>query len=164
VHSYYDDDADSVDWDGINNAAEFIGRGLRFWRVDVRQWKEKFGTVRVYCSLGIQWWPQLTHPGYVYNQWPRWLDFITYGSYNRWSPLCWVLRLLNLAVVPFHAWLYKRYYREAIRRWPHLKEEILRGADFHELLGAKVKYSTIYWPELGDAEPTKPEWWDETHT
>lgn len=125
---------ESVDWDGIEDAAEFIGRGLLFWRVDVRQWKEKFGTVRVYCSLGIQWWPQWTHPGHTYNRWPRWLDFITYGGYNKWNPFNVALRLLNVAVVPFHKWLYHRYYREAVRRWPHLATEICCGADFRELV------------------------------
>lgn len=146
MHSWSDRD---VDWGGINDAARFIALRLRFWRVDVRDYKEKWGTVRVYCSLGIGWWPQLTHPGHVFLRWPRCLDFIAYGSYKKWSPLYWLLRLLNLVVVPFHKWLYVSTYAAARKRWPHLAQEIYRCADYYELLGAEVDETSgiIWWPE-----------------
>mgnify|MGYP001588249460 CR=1 FL=1 len=143
---------ETVDWGGIDAAARFIGEGLRFWRIDVRQWKEKYGTVRVYCSFGFPWWQSLTHPGHVWCRWPRWLDFITY-AHSWYNPFYFTLRLLNLVVIPFHVWLYKFYYRKACRKWPHLREEILRGADYYELLGASVTNQQIWWPELGDEEP-----------
>lgn len=143
---------ESVDWAGIDAAAEFIGQGLRRWgRINVNQWKEKYGTVRVYCSLGVSWWPQLTHPGYVYLQWPRRLDFISYPR-GWWNPFRWGLWLLNKIAVPYHVWLYRRYYQEARRRWPHLAQEIYRGCDYHELLGARVTNHIIWWPEW-DEEP-----------
>jgi hypothetical protein len=118
-----------VDWKGINDAAEYIGEGLRKWgRVDVWQTKEKFGQVRVYCSLGLNSWHQLTHPGHAFNRWPRWLWLsLNFSGY----PL---LRLLNCAVEPYHIWLYRRYYRKAVERWPHLREEILCAADYPKLL------------------------------
>lgn len=154
MHSWGDPD---VDWDGIDDAARFIGENLRKWRVDVRQYKEKFGTVRVYCSFGIQWWPQITHPGYVYNQWPKWLDWWVYCSYRKWHPGYWILRAINWVIRPFHIWLYKRVYRQAREKWPHLAQEIYRGADFRELLGVKLKkhsagYYLAWWPEW-DKEP-----------
>ena len=124
---------ESVDWDGIDDAARFIGKGLRRWRVDVRQYKEKFGAVRVYCSLGIAWWPQITHPGCVWLRWPRWLDFISY-AHSWYNPFYIARRAVNRLVVPLHKWLYRRYYREAVRRWPHLRKEILRAADYPKLL------------------------------
>lgn len=129
MHRWGDSD---VDWVGIDDAAEFIDSRLRFWRVDVRQSKEKFGTVRVYCSLGIQWWPQLTHPGHAYNRWPKWLNLVVYAG--RWSPFRGLLRLLNKVVVPFHVWLYRDTYQKAVLRWPHLYEEITCAADYKELL------------------------------
>ena len=119
---------ENVDWAGISNAAEFISLGLRKWgRVNVRQHKEKYGLVCVYLSLGLQWWPQLTHPGHVYNRWPRWTWWLQ--SRPRW--LFW---LLNLAVMPYHKWLYLEYYRRAVTKWPHLKQDIIRGADIEALL------------------------------
>lgn len=123
---------ETVDWNGINDAAEFIARRLRFWRVDVRQWKEKFGTVRVYCSLGLQWWPQLTHPGHVWIRWPRWLDFITY-AHSWYNPFNYSLRIVNYIVTPFHVWLYRNTYRKACEKWPHLYSEIVSQADYGEL-------------------------------
>ena len=40
-----------VDWAGINDAAEYIGTSLERWGVCVHQYKEKFGTIRVYCDV-----------------------------------------------------------------------------------------------------------------
>ncbi|MGH7262227.1 MAG: hypothetical protein ACREI9_16445 [Nitrospiraceae bacterium] len=119
----------TVDWFGISAAAEFIGEGLRLWRVDVHQYKEKYGTVRVYCILGLFSWNQLTHPGYSYNKWPH---FVVYpGRYSLFRLGLWTL---NLVVRPFHEYLYRYYYIEACRRWPHLRREILDAADYPELL------------------------------
>ena len=70
MHYWGDKD---VDWDGINDAAAFIGQGLRRWgRVDVTTYKEKYGMVCVYCTLGLTSLHQLTHPGYCFCQWPEW--------------------------------------------------------------------------------------------
>lgn len=146
MHTWGDE---TVDWAGIDDAASFIARRLLFWRVDVRQWKEKWGEVRIYCSLGIQWWPQLTHPGHVYNRWPKWMNWLAYGSYR--GPLSWPLWALNLIMVPFHKWLYISTYAAARRRWPHLAQEIYRGADYHELLGSQVTDHLIWWPEWDQA-------------
>jgi hypothetical protein len=41
-----------VDWQGINDAAAFIGGALKTAGIHVADFKEKFGTVRVYCDLG----------------------------------------------------------------------------------------------------------------
>ena len=131
MHDWKDKD---VDWNGIDAAAHYIGAGLRRWgRVDVQQYKEKFGTVRVYCSLGLLWWPQITHPGSIYTPWPRWLDFISFPI-SRWNPFGAARRFANLGVLPFHKWLYRRYYRRAVARWPHLRREILCAADYSYLL------------------------------
>ena len=87
MHVWGDKD---VDWQGIDDAASYIGDGLRFWgRVSVSQYKEKYGTVRVYCSLGLWDWHQLTHPGYAFNQWPKWLWPLNFKGQ-------WLMRLLNL--------------------------------------------------------------------
>ncbi len=124
MHLWGDED---VDWQGIGDAAEFIGLGLKKWRVGVRDWKEKYGTVRVYCSFGLYHWEQLVRPGWVSYRWPKWTW--KWQSFPR--PF---FRLINILVVPLHVWCYKRYYRKALEKWPHLKAEILDAADFPELL------------------------------
>ena len=80
----------TVDWRGIEDAAEFIADKLtahfEHW---VFQYKEKWGMVCVYCY----------HPH----------DEEAEG-------------------------VYRNVYKEAIAKWPHLKSEILNGADWDEFL------------------------------
>lgn len=126
MHSWGDD---NVDWDGISEAAYYIGTNLRKWgRVSVRDMKEKWGTVRVYCSFGWYQLHSITHPGYAYSEYPRWLWNLdcTYLSKCMW--------LFNWFVVPCQKLLYRYFYKRAVRRWPHLRAEILSSADFPELL------------------------------
>jgi len=126
-HLWGDED---VDWRGIDEAAEFIGEGLRKWRVNVTQFKEKFGTVRVYCGLGISDLHQLTHPGYCFRQWPVWAwKWVNCSKGGRGAA-----RLLNWFVLPLHKWVYRWYYVRAVKKWPHLREEILCVADHDGLL------------------------------
>lgn len=126
MHSW---DDENVDWKGINDAAHYIYHYLKRWRVPVRDYKEKWGEPRVYTGFGFErgWlFNTIFYPGHNYfYRGPKWLRRIDYMI-----PIDW----LNPLVVPFHVWLYKKAYRNAIRKWPHLREEILHGADYDELL------------------------------
>jgi hypothetical protein len=125
MHDWADD---TIDWKGINAAAHYIYHYLKRWGVPVRDYKEKYGTVRVYTGFGFErGWLMNTifYPGHMYYRFPQWVRRIDYMI-----PIHW----LNPIAVPFHMWLYKRAYRNAIRKWPHLREEILHGADYSELL------------------------------
>lgn len=119
MHSWGDD---NVDWKGISDAAHWIGATLRRWgRINVSDTKEKFGTVRVYCSFG--WWSvhNITHPGYHYVQWKK-VGHIP------------VPQFVNYLIVPLQQTFYRLVYRRALQKWPHLAGEILVGADYHDLL------------------------------
>lgn len=125
MHRWGDKD---VDWLGIEDAAGFIASSLRKWgRISV-DGKEKWGTVRVYCTLGWYQFHSITHPGYAFSQYPKWLWHLDCD----WGPR--ILRPLNWIVLPYHRWLYRRCYQLALERWPHLRKEILSAADFSELL------------------------------
>lgn len=118
-----------VDWVGIGEAAEFIGSGLRrFGRVSVTDTKEKYGTVRVYLRFGWHQLHDIIHPGYHYSRFPKWLHSLDSKVLSQIVPL------LNLVVVPLHQKLYRIFYQKAIKRWPHLRAEILSCPDFPELL------------------------------
>ena len=126
MHSWGDE---GVDWKGIDDAAEFIGVNLRRWgRVNVRQYKEKFGTVRVYCSFGWHKFHNITHPGWCRGQYPDWLWHLDcdIGSL--------VIKPINYVIVPYQRWLYRLFYRIAVKKWPHLRREILCAADYSDLL------------------------------
>ena len=125
---YYGDEG--VDWDGIDDAAEFIGSNLRKWgRVGVRQYKEKFGTVRVYCSLGWGQLHDITHPGHCFSRYPKWLWCLDVYYGTKIIPF-----LFSWFILPYHKWLYRFLYKQAVKKWPHLRREILCMADFKELL------------------------------
>lgn len=117
------------DWKGLDDAIRFIDFWLVFLgRINVRQSKEKFGTARIYCSLGWHQFHSITHPRSAFNRYPKWLwkwD-CDYGSKIVKFLFCWV--------VQYHAWLYRTVYWIAVRRWKHLREEILCCADYDELL------------------------------
>ena len=125
MHNWSDED---VDWVGIDGAAEYIGRFCARWgRIPVRDYKEKWGTVRVYCDFGVSGLYWLVRPRYIYYRWPWWLKWTSFGGGWFWGP---VSRL----VTPWQLWVYRRAYKNAVRRWPHLRQEILACPDFPELL------------------------------
>lgn len=126
MHDWSDRD---VDWPGISDAAYWIGKQLMtYGRMGVSDMKEKFGTVRVYVSFGWYQFHTIFKPGYHYSQWPKWLWYLdcVYGSRAIW--------LLNYVAIPYHKWLYRQVYKQALKKWPHLAKEILCGADWTELL------------------------------
>ena len=128
VMHYWGDEG--VDWDGINDAADFLDDYFRKrWKIGVRQSKEKYGTVRVYCSLGWMSPHDITHPGYCFSRYPKWLWHLNCRCYGAWfwKPIQW-------ASTKVHCWAYRRGYKLAVKKWPHLSAEILSAADFSDLL------------------------------
>jgi hypothetical protein len=121
-----------IDWKGIEDAARYIGLNLRRWgRVPVRDYKEKWGTARVYCSFGWYSIHDITHPGYAWIRYKR-NGLMWHLNYARWiSP---AFTILNMVIRPYQQWLYTYFYGRALRKWPHLRLEILSGADYSELL------------------------------
>lgn len=130
MHSWGDE---GVDWDGIDDAAYFIAHWLKTWaRIPVRDYKEKFGTVRVYCSFG---WPDvysIWRPSYYWypTWWPTKLDF--------WLADTRVWRLVNRLVIPLQQKAYAWRYKKAVQKWPHLYKEIVSMADYGELFEGVV--------------------------
>ena len=122
-----------VDWKGINDAAYFIGDFCRTWgRMNVRDMKEKYGTVRVYTSLGIRSLLQLTHPGFChYRPYPGWLTRL---DINHGERIFQYTGLSLFFIKVWHPFIYKFAYKRALAKWPHLRKEILACADWPELM------------------------------
>lgn len=120
---------ENVDWNGINDAAKYIADFLtKFGRVSVFDYKEKFGEVRVYCNLGWTSLHSIIYPGYAYSQFPQWLWVLDLKFFT------YVLKIPNRIVIRYHSALYRLAYKYAVKKWPHLHDEILNAADFPELL------------------------------
>ena len=105
----------------VSRAADEIGDFCRKWgRINVAQTKEKYGTARVYCTLGLTDLHGLLYPGYAYVRGPYWLMTLPIFRYlpTRW----WQRRVYRLA------------YARALKKYPHIREEILDCADWPEYL------------------------------
>lgn len=114
-----------------DDAAYYIGTFLKKWgRVPVRDMKEKYGTVRVYCKLGWDNLHDIFYPGYAYYQFPKWLkNFdIYYGDK--------IIKYTGLGFVSFyyHKFLYRLAYKKAIAKYPEIRYSILCSADWTEYL------------------------------
>jgi len=126
MHNWGDKD---FDWDGLEKAISYISKRFRKYKIGVRQAKEKYGTARIYCSLGAYQIHCLTHPGHVYNRYPKWLWILDckYGKYIvRW--------FINWWLYPLHKFIYRDTYKRAVKMFPHLEEEIVCCADYPKLL------------------------------
>lgn len=127
MHKWGDE---NVDWKGLNEAPRYIGTFLRKWgRVGVRDCKEKYGTVRVYLGLGWYSLHDVTHPGHCFSRYPKWL-----WTFCHSKPMLNIFQILNRVVVPYHIFLYKFIYKRAVKKWPHLVEEICCMADYQDLI------------------------------
>jgi hypothetical protein len=125
MHQWGDED---VDWEGINDAAYYIAHWLRTYaRVGILDYKEKFGTVRVYCHFGWHGVYAILRPSYCWypKWWPMKLDF--------WLADSKLFTLINRIVVPLQQKAYAWRYKKAVQKWPHLYKEIVSMADFGEL-------------------------------
>ena len=126
MHTYgrWDDDL----FNQVNDAAYEIGTFCAKWgRINVRQTKEKFGTVRVYCSLGVDCFYGLLFPRHCWVKpwWPYRLDL----NISRW-----MMPPINRLVFPWQKLIYRLAYKRALRKYPHLRDEIMCCADFYDLL------------------------------
>lgn len=125
---------EGVDWAGIEDSAYEIGTFISRWgRMAVSQTKEKFGTVRVYCHFGWDCFYGILWPRHcwVRGWWPYRLD-LAMSSF--------VCRLLNIIVVPYQKFIYRLAYKLAIKKRPHLREEIICCADWGEVLEGVAGY------------------------
>lgn len=118
-----------VDWSGIGDAAEFISSYCKRQGLLGGQSKEKYGTVRFYAHFGYLSLHSIIYPGYMYSQFPKWLwkmDIYYIGPFLRFffeKPFVW-----------WQKKVYNRAYWKALKKWPHLRAEILCGADRPELI------------------------------
>lgn len=112
-------------------AAEMIGTFLLKWgRVPVRDYKEKYYTVRVYCNLGWYNFHDIFYPGHTYYKFSK--RGILFDS--KWGHV--ILKYTGLQFLSFHyhKFLYRLAYKRALKAFPEIRENILCCADWEEYL------------------------------
>jgi hypothetical protein len=134
MHYYGDEDFDM--FDDVAYAADYIGDFCAKWgRIQVRQTKEKYGTVRVYCSITCNSLHELLKPGWLHMGWtgiskPEWLRrlvyrVLVYPLFPKW---------LRPAIYAYQCAIYRKAYERALKKYPKIKAEILACPDWPELL------------------------------
>lgn len=126
MHDWGDE---GVDWVGIGNAAHYLSTYMKKWGRLSAHSKEKYGTVRCYCHFGYLSLHGLIYPGYVYNQFPKWLWHLDCMYISKFLQF-----FFEKPYVKWQVFIYKRAYQNALKKWPHLRKEILCAADHRELI------------------------------
>lgn len=127
------------DWKGLNDCLTILYRIARRYGRLGGDIKEKWGQARFYARFGHLSLHTLVYPGYVYNQFPDWL----------WRLDCAIIgpSLRFLFERLFARWQMKAYntaYQRCLKKYPHLRAELLCGADWPELIrGATRKEGNI---------------------
>lgn len=135
--AYHEWGEKDFDWKGLDAAGDYIGDNLVRWgRVNVRDVKEKYGSLRIYLSFGWFGLHSFTHPRHAYIRYKR--DGLLWKLNSSYAVLK-IFDLLNHVVVPYHILLYKYFYWRATKKWPHLADEIVDAADYCEYLGFKPR-------------------------
>ena len=135
---------EDFDWKGLGEAGHIIWwLCTKIGRVGIHQ-KEKYGTLRVSSWFWNGSLHELIYPGYVSNQFPQWLwSFDIYYI----TPLIQWLRFPTWIMYQWQKFIYMLSYYIAMRKYPHIREEICVNADHPELIiGGKVIYDK-YWEE-----------------
>lgn len=143
-HEWGDTD---FDWEALGKAEQIVNRVCNKWfRLGVHT-KEKYGTLR--CSV----YPfdgslhSITHPGYVYCQYPKWLWNIN-CSMSYWGsrrPYSWFVRLIIM--FQMHVG-YRLAYYIAMKKYPHIAEEICVDADYPEYIIGGKEIHDKYWETM----------------
>ena len=129
MHSWGDED---FDWKALNGAIDEI----YYWGKKVGRiggdLKEKYGTVRWYTyPTGVYKISELIFPGYVYYQWGA--DRKPYHNiFDQVSSI--YMRPFKPLIHKWKRFFYAFAYNRAVKKFPHIKEEILVCTDYPELL------------------------------
>lgn len=118
--------------DDLEEIAYNIGRFCVKWgRIHVSQTKEKYGTVRVYCSFGIDGLHGLIWPRYMYKhpKYPQWLWELDLKYSHK------ILAPLGSLTFRVQKTIYQLAYSIAILKYPHLFNEITSCMDWPEYIG-----------------------------
>lgn len=128
MHRWGDKD---VDWAGINDCCEILSNYCLKWARLGGSTKEKFGTVRFYAQFNGLSLHNLFYPGYHYYQFSRKIIYLDENLISK------ILSPLNPLFFQWQKFIYKRAYKICLKKYPHLREEILCCADYPEYLNFK---------------------------
>ena len=132
------------DWDSLHKGIRTIWWWCtRIGRIGVHS-KEKYGTHRMSTYLWSGSLFGLTHPGYVYNQYPQWL----------WNFDCSVIRpffcKLKFPIRIVRKWqvfVLRTVFHYVLGKYPHIAHELVSDVDCYNLIkGGKEIHIGVWTP------------------
>ena len=127
IHNWGDD---SFDWNALNKAIEIIW----WWSTKIGRFggqiKEKYGTLRFYAFFSDGTLYSVCKPGYYYYRWPHQVhkfDLYVIRRITNFLGIRWL-------ITRWQYFIYNLAYQRAIKKYPHIREEILQNADYLELI------------------------------
>jgi hypothetical protein len=133
--SHHWDDKD-FDWKALYSAESYGAKFMKRWgRIGIHS-KEKYGTIRwsVYFFDGSL--HSLIYPGYVYNQFPKWLWVLDCNRY---------LRFLCPIICRYQAFIVRAAFKNMCNKWSHIVKEILCDAPENILPADLEKIRSSMW-------------------
>ena len=144
----------------VSGAARDIAMFCKRWgRIGVRDYKEKYGTARVYCGFGYTQLHSLIWPGHIYSRYPfgvskygwklnatrfgKWLGNKIWRLDCNFSRFFFQNKIIGGLICKYQIWIYKKAYERALKKYPYIVKEILYGADYPELLRHLMPHAMI---------------------
>lgn len=114
----------------VGQAAYEIAEFCRRWGRFTGQEKEKFGQVRFYAYIDgeLDIWALLVG-GYYYYKGPKWF----------WPINGFIAKHVKIPfelLYRYRVFIYKLAYKRALKRYPHIHNEIISGMDHRDAIGA----------------------------
>jgi hypothetical protein len=134
---------DTFDWKALDKGMTIISNICKFARIGVHM-KEKYGSARINVYFFDGTLHSLVYPGYVYNQFPKWLfefDNNIIQSFFLKTKLVYILRYIQY---PFHMLA----YYIAMSKYPHIRDELCYQSDYPELIYGGKDIHNKYWKEM----------------
>lgn len=136
-------DEKDFDWFALDKAGYLISKVLKAGRIGCN-YKEKYGTLRLYSYFYNGSLHSLCYPGYHYNRFPKWLWHLDVWYIQR---ICSRIGLRWL-IFQFQKPFYTFAYLLAMQKYEHIREEICVDAEYPNLIiGGKEIYNK-HWEEL----------------
>ncbi len=160
--AYHDWSEDDFDWHALNSACNFFSTNIpRYARLCLYT-KEKYGTLRLECfGMGHRGIYGLLHPKAIYwnPKGPYYLKkpskaMAKLGLMPHMCSIWYTLNQYSAAIAGFTklSWLFWQYQRAvfnivtvlAVKKWPHIQDEILDEPEFDDMLYGFVKRHLNY--------------------
>lgn len=145
--NYHDWSEKDFDWKGLSKAEDIIRFWFKLARIGCHS-KEKYGTLRVTPYFFDGTIHTLMYPGFVYCQYnflrsQRWyLDIYFWPKFFKYTGLGY---LIYYCQIPF----YTLAYYIAMKKYPHIAEEICVDASRPELIiGGKAIHNKYWTPGI----------------